>query len=571
MNILFIHNNNLPLPLRKMIYENVAEQYYIKTLLISQDATDEDDYDLFLDKTLLVSNLEEFDLIIIPLSLSAINPLEYTGIRCAAHIRLDKRFHNIYTPILFIGPDRLEEILKVSELGSFLLTPHVYLSTVNTPEKFYAWIGQHNESFSKMSESEYERFMSRFEVVPPTNYDDHHSLANIWGATVLTNRVTTEEIPSEIIDRSILNSLYFKYIRTKYRLSNNSSTTVIEMKAQGKRFLLIDDEAEKGWEFALKHYLRASSKFETIAQKVQSYDDFEDSYKNLIENGDFDIIFLDLRLNGLDEENNQNPSSFSGMSVLKKIKDINKGTQVIMFTASNKSWNLKALLDEGADGYYVKPSPEYYTDAFVDNNFVSLKEAIIHCLERTYLRPLYKKLKELMICCDNSIINQDNIDEIKNHLITSYDLLSSSNNTTQYSYAFLSLFGVVEDFVNYFIGSEGNGTALFYYDDIETSVEKVGNWTIRNDKLEKVDGEAKQGSFSIANKVFAIYKDCLHKDLDIQKAKLLCNFKDRRNTFIHKEERELSFRTPTPEIGEKRAYTELFDIVFKLLSDCKKP
>ena len=38
-----------------------------------------------------------------------------------------------------------------------------------------------------------------------------------------------------------------------------------EMKAQGKRFLLIDDEAEKGWEFALKHYLRASSKFETYA------------------------------------------------------------------------------------------------------------------------------------------------------------------------------------------------------------------------------------------------------------------------------------------------------------------
>jgi DNA-binding NarL/FixJ family response regulator len=29
-----------------------------------------------------------------------------------------------------------------------------------------------------------------------------------------------------------------------------------------------------------------------------------------------------------------------------------------MFTASNKAWNMKALLDAGADGYYIKESPE---------------------------------------------------------------------------------------------------------------------------------------------------------------------------------------------------------------------
>lgn len=64
-------------------------------------------------------------------------------------------------------------------------------------------------------------------------------------------------------------------------------------------------------------------------------------------------------MNGVQEEKVLSPNEFSGMKILKAIKAANQGIQVIMFTASNKAWNMKALLDAGADGYYIKESPEF--------------------------------------------------------------------------------------------------------------------------------------------------------------------------------------------------------------------
>lgn len=61
------------------------------------------------------------------------------------------------------------------------------------------------------------------------------------------------------------------------------------------------------------------------------------------------------------EENRElAPDDMSGMNILKRIKQVNPGNQVIIFTASSKSWNLKALMDNGADEYYLKESPLYH-------------------------------------------------------------------------------------------------------------------------------------------------------------------------------------------------------------------
>ena len=50
-----------------------------------------------------------------------------------------------------------------------------------------------------------------------------------------------------------------------------------------------------------------------------------------------------LRLNGAAEDGQLVPEEFSGYKVLRRIKELNRGNQVIMLTASNKAWNLKAL------------------------------------------------------------------------------------------------------------------------------------------------------------------------------------------------------------------------------------
>lgn len=51
------------------------------------------------------------------------------------------------------------------------------------------------------------------------------------------------------------------------------------------------------------------------------------------------------------------PSEYSGAKILDEIKSDNFGTQVIMYTASNKSWNMRELIGKGADGFYIKESP----------------------------------------------------------------------------------------------------------------------------------------------------------------------------------------------------------------------
>ena len=490
MRILFIHNNNLPLPILQLIYGEQSQGYSIKVIPMSQDSTDRDDYDTFIDKTLLSSLTEEHDLIVLPLSLSDINPLEFTGIRCAAHIRLDKRYRNTFTPILFLGPESLEEVLRLSELGSFLLTPSVFLSSANTVEQFFEWIELYDPIVKRLLETDYSRFLNRFEIKAPANFaDDHHSIANLWGAAVLVRRITQEMMPSTVDCSEALHSLFFKYVLAKRDISEEMSTAggedETETLAEGKSFLLIDDEANKGWEFALSHYLEGAKVFDVISEKVSKYDDISDIGRTKIEKGDYDIIFLDLRLGGPDEECIIDPRSFSGMDVLRHIKEINRGTQVIMFTASNKAWNLKALMDEGVDGYYIKPSPEYYTDAFIDSNFESLRDTIKHCLNRSYLRFLYKRLVALKKICDNCLLSREYSNPIKSHLDVSFSLLSSAGNDAQYSYAFLALFGVLEEFVQYFITTEINGKTLYYYEDLKLDNNKVGNWTIRDNKIIK--------------------------------------------------------------------------------------
>ena len=70
-------------------------------------------------------------------------------------------------------------------------------------------------------------------------------------------------------------------------------------------------------------------------------------------------------------------SAYSGAKLLKSIKEKNKGTQVIIMTASNKAWNMKHLLKLGADGYYVKESPGVaFSSDFSHSNYQNFKTEV---------------------------------------------------------------------------------------------------------------------------------------------------------------------------------------------------
>ena len=80
--------------------------------------------------------------------------------------------------------------------------------------------------------------------------------------------------------------------------------------AAGKKILLIDDEADKGWSDVLKQMLNGST-FKTIKEQAADYSSLSEAAQDEIESGNYDLIFLDLRMNGVQEEGKVRPEDFS--------------------------------------------------------------------------------------------------------------------------------------------------------------------------------------------------------------------------------------------------------------------
>lgn len=315
------------------------------------------------------------------------------------------------------------------------------------------------ESARALSHKEYiDNFLNIIKVLPNA-MEGRHSLANQWGADILSRMVCGSTTGNELIRKARL-SLYFRYTLAQTLSSqqikdiargeclDNGMTKLPQIEAKGKKVLLLDDEANKGWGDVLRSILK-DIELTTFCQKVSCYEDLPQEICQHIEGGKYDLIFLDLRMNGIQEENIISPESFSGMKILKSIKAINKGIQVIMFTASNKAWNMKALLDAGADGYYIKESPEYtFPNSYSLSNAQEFIKSIEQSLNNSYLQDIYAKVTNVEKLIGNSFLFGERNKEILTSIDIAYDLLAHSSNRGEYkAYAYLQLFLTIEEYV----------------------------------------------------------------------------------------------------------------------------
>lgn len=459
MRVLLIHNDNLPFYL-----EDCPADIFVQEFKVSQASVSTEDFDTFLSSQVEAlnkledseGNIFQADLIILPYSLSSVNPAELTGIRLAAHVRLDGKDSPFRClPILFLGPNSLEENLRLSDLAGFLLTPKVFTISSNNQNDLVSWIALHSSELSPLTEFEFGRFLKRFSVNPPSNLNDsHHSVTNRWALFRWVDMFDWGN-RQPLLDRSTLefsNSLYYKYLRASlkrdpFRRRNKSIPAIKGI--EGMKIAYIDDEAYLGWGNVLEE-IASNSKASLV-----SYDDFSTSYtrEQLIEriklfvddNFDADCFVLDLRLH---EEDHTNPDHtlFSGHQIAKHIYGKNHGAQIVIFTASEKVRNYVAS-EEYFSEYVMKEKPKDLLDREQSKAlFLRFAHALQNARKNSYLKDYYSICKDVPFLDDFFELLKDLSDE---------NLPSRSSIVIKRSAA-LSLIVYLESFIKKHFSIEGN-------------------------------------------------------------------------------------------------------------------
>ena len=587
MKVLVLHNDNLPSHLIDFDEESINSEWLkdeisIEGVSLKLPDTDIPEYDTFICSKLKNYDFSNYDVIVLPYNLTD-NQVEYTSLRVVAHIRLTREWGGLEIPILFLGAERLEDVLIYSDYGDILSSYNIYKSSetsLDCIKNLLLKINGDNHQISHnvadiTSSSQYDYFLKCLtRIQPPANYSSNHSIANAWGAKALS-----KILPSSMVDlvsnklSIILNedSLYYKY---RIALSSNEKYEYHNLEAPidigDKKVLIIDDEADKGWSVVLEALLKATFKPVIFNKKAAEYNHLPQNIRDGIKKGVYDLVFLDLRMKGEEEENIYNPRHFSGMKILKEIKK-NKGVQVIMLTASNKAWNLKALLQAGADGYYIKESPEYgFSKRFSEANSKELCNTINRCIERNYLKDIYTSIGDIEEKfkrnqkAKKEKDYQEFLNGIKNQIKLAFELENLTDPTEdveeeqrKFAFAYIALYQVIEIINKKLVVQDANG-----------------RWRLGDKNGQYATGMQKDLSchYSLAGKdsswkypewmkIMSLFHD-YWKQQDDKFIKTIYNLIDKRNSFLHDDKQKLT--TIHADVYSPKAFKELFKCIEKL-------
>lgn len=463
------------------------------------------------------------------------------SLQIAYHIRLSLEYlkKKSLVPILFVSSLSLNTIMiEVGIYSQIFATKGVFFCEFDL-ESIMAEIGH----LTGLKESEYSAKFLEIIQIKPDEKVGRHSIANIWGAYIMDKVSNANALPAEAAFKK---KLYFKYLSafhyfelylcTEFKILGSIPIgRPIKINSKNKRILLIDDESDKGWDLVLKKVLDTTNHeedFVVIKEKVKDYESFSQEAKKIIETGDFDLYLVDLRLNGLDEENNVFSDNFSGMKVLEKLKSLNKGNQVIIFTASNKVWNLKVLLDKGADGYYLKESPEYiFSQKTSEQNYENFKKNVEMCLERSfYLKSSWRIINylkdSLESTTDSEASYKDFAEELNKLFDLSFTMYNKSTTKNDFAYSYISLFKCLELITDKYVSQDnsiwniGNQIPLKKYD-----------WVKESNIYRPSEAQPKDWKPSIFDKITGLcFQLWNYNNQDVEQ--LYYSIK-RRNEFIH--------------------------------------
>lgn len=221
----------------------------------------------------------------------------------------------------------------------------------------------------------------------PTGLKSRHDLANEWGPIQFWNglrQLSASDLsfPNWVQQsfQHLTQQRYYKYLfglsalrgetrdrddgrqtLAKARGRYEEWTDVLEQRDTPLRLGLIEDEAEKGWTDALGSLFADVEDRGTVEAPYED-PDFQDVHELArdVKRQPWDAVLVDLRLTESDREaSTRRADELSGVQLIKNLKKDRPDLPIVAFTASNKAWTAKALRAAGADGYWIKESPEH--------------------------------------------------------------------------------------------------------------------------------------------------------------------------------------------------------------------
>jgi CheY-like chemotaxis protein len=394
------------------------------------------------------------------------NYLEYLGFRVGLHLRVSSRYPSLQTlPIVFLCEERAEEIARIYKYAEIIFSDGVYVSS-EAPEQISSCF-EHLLTGKLSACVSLDQLMERLTIHPPADYLSHHSITNEWSilrwAEVLG--ISPQERALAKIRSNAECLLYYKYLKMKYPVGASASIDVGRVVGRGK-VLYIDDEWNKGWNEVLKRLFSepAHTQFRTWRNDFRDKDGKKIIEESLDEITSFDpdVILLDLRLCEADFSN-FSTKQLTGFRILQEIKGyyddrgnfvegLNPGIQVIVFTASNKVWNLTELQRAGADCFVLKESPELSIDkTYSTSALEKLVLSLTDTLRMSFLKKIHERIKIIKGHAKTKFHDVDIEFErrLYNNLEIAFKLLKETRSSSKYyNYAYLQIFQIVEDYSN---------------------------------------------------------------------------------------------------------------------------
>ena len=403
------------------------------------------------DLAILVDEQKDniFDAIYIPLCMGE-TLSDYIGLRLAMFFRLSNTL-NKYAHIFIYGVANYPHFIK-NECAEVLKWPGVEYISADSQS-----IKNTLESIQRINEDDYNLGLRSIHLNIPSNIGDNHSVTNKWGIYRWSQALDDSDESIEKNLQVVSSSLYFRYLAALYPAKSMPSIdkeklTIKNNKQSLLNVLYVDDEADDGWYELLHHLLydinHVNFDYVGSTMKNKTQNGIISLVMEKIKSTGANVVILDLRLCQSDFTTSS-IEEITGFKLLNKIKILNRGIQVLMFSATNKIWNYLALQKKEVDGFVLKEAPLNSIDPdYTETCITELIKVLNICSEKVFRKDLWARMKVLKKIIDYHQKRDNITKEYANNIITllamAEDNLFASNHNYWLDSSFVNLFRIVE-------------------------------------------------------------------------------------------------------------------------------